>query len=419
MDELQKILISIGAIILISILIYLSVFWYLKSNKKMRDNKMLTMNLVIKFKLFLEYLAYQDKKNQNYLLFLVKINNLSILEKTYNDFVVRSYLTSIAKELSVYLPFGGKIAQTKVRDTFIMYYPVIDNDPYQLGKQIQSFAQKVYHENGVQILTTNSVAIIDNNNLSNLSHTMIRSVRNLGEPTFYNPQKDHNSDDFVNLNDKLKQQVFKLKSYHVETIRVHKVNEVYNMLLINDVELNGFMKKLPVVDHAWVNMYVISYILNELYQKNILANVSIPLLLSTIESAQFVNYIETIIKANQFLLENIILSIQMTSISDEDQLIKNILTLSNLGMKISMNVEDINQNMYNNIRRYNVKRLEINDEMMHHEQIADLLYFAKVNHIEVLYKTSILNQDSQKLNVTHITKNEIMFNEGKQKRGRK
>lgn len=419
MDNLQKILISVGAFILISILIYLGTIWFLKSQKKMKDNKMLTMNLVIKYKLFLEYLTYQDKKDQNYLLFLVKINNLSIIENTYNDSVVRSYLTSIAKELSVYLPFGGKIAQTKVRDTFIMYYPVIDNDPYQLGKQIQSFAQKIYHENGVHIRMTNSVAIIDSFNLLNLSQAMISSVRNLGEPTFYNAQKHHMSDEYINLIDKLKQQTLKLKSYHIETIRVHKVNEVYNALAINDVDFNEFINRLPVMDQAWVNMYMVSYILNELYQKNIFANVSIPILLSTIEKVQFINYIETVVKANQFLLENIILSIKITNITDEDQLIKNILALSNLGMKVSINLDEINQNMYNIIRRYHVKRLEVSDEMMRHELIADLLYFAKVNHIEVLYKTSILNQDTQKLNVTHITKDEIKFNEGKQKRGRK
>jgi len=157
MNELQKSLISFGAIIIIGILIYFGSIWYLKSYKKMKDNKMLTMNLVIKYKLFLEYLSYQDKNKQNYYLFLIKINNLGVLENTYSDYVVKNYLTKIVKELSIYLPFGGKIAQTTQRDTFIIYYPTIDDDPYLLGKQLKLFAQKSYHENGIHITKTNSI----------------------------------------------------------------------------------------------------------------------------------------------------------------------------------------------------------------------------------------------------------------------
>src|SRR5690554_6046846 len=126
-----------------------------------RSNKMLTMNLVIKHKLFLEYVKYQEKRNQNYLLYLIKINNLGLLEQTYSDHIVRNYLTMIAKTLSIDLPFGGKIAQTNQRDTFIMFYPNIDSDAHLLGKQIQRFAQKIYHENGVHIIKTNSIASID------------------------------------------------------------------------------------------------------------------------------------------------------------------------------------------------------------------------------------------------------------------
>src|SRR5690554_7493808 len=63
-----------------------------------RSNKMLTMNLVIKHKLFLEYVKYQEKRNQNYLLYLIKINNLGLLEQTYSDHIVRNYLTMRSEE---------------------------------------------------------------------------------------------------------------------------------------------------------------------------------------------------------------------------------------------------------------------------------------------------------------------------------
>ena len=146
---------------------------------------MLTLNLVIKYKLFLEYLTYQEHKNQSFYLFLVKINNLSLVENTYGDHVTRNYLTHIAKELSVYLPFGGKVAQTNQRDKFIIYYPSMDEDKELLGKQFKLLAQKTYHENGIHITKTASVAAIDSFNLEALSSTLISSMKHLGKVTLH------------------------------------------------------------------------------------------------------------------------------------------------------------------------------------------------------------------------------------------
>jgi len=419
MDELQKSLISIGAIIILCILIYLGSIFYLKSRKKMNDNKMLTMNLVIKHKLFLEYVKYQEKRNQNYLLYLIKINNLGLLEQTYSDHIVRNYLTMIAKTLSIDLPFGGKIAQTNQRDTFIMFYPNIDSDAHLLGKQIQRFAQKIYHENGVHIIKTNSIASIDHFDLKGLSSAMISSVRSLGEPIAYDPQKHHLNEDFITLSEKIKKQVITMHSYHVATIKVQKANEVYNEVAIQNIRFVDFMNQLPLIDQAWVNMHIIEYVLNKLYHKNVYANISIPALMTTMEKFEFVAYLETIVKANQFLLEHIVITMYMSNVSDDDQFIKNILTLSNMGMKIAFNIDDIHQNVYNMIQRYHVKRLIINDVIMQHPLCTDLLYFAKVNHIEVLYKSNQDNLDEQHLNVTHITKNTINLDVDKQKRGKR
>ena len=87
-------------------------------------------------------------------------------------------------------------------------------------------------------------------------------------------------------------------------------------------------------------------------------------------------------------------------------------------MKLSLQLETIDQGIYLAIQRYHVKRLELNDALMHHELIADLLYFAKVNHIEVLYKTTKTDVADEVSNISHITKDIIVFNQEKKKRGR-
>lgn len=419
MDELQKILISFGAIILIALLIYVGGIWYIRSLRKMNENKMLTMNLVIKYKRFLEYLDYQDNKKQNYYLFLVRINHLNLLENRYSDHVVKAYLTHIAKELSVLLPFGGKIAQTNQRDTFIMYYPALNEDPLVLGKQIKLIALKTYHENGIHIRKTNSVSVVHIKNLSGLSHALIHSVRNLGVATIFDDKKHIPSEEFMSLKEKIKESKLKLKSVNVETLKVNKAKEIYNDVLINDLKMVDFLNKLPLADQAWVNMYCVEHIVNSLYLSNIYANISLPVLLTTLEKELFVDYFETLVKSNQFLIENTCLSLKLGNVTYDEQVIKNILILSNLGVKISLDLDDINQNIYNQIQKYHIKRIEVSDQLMQHNLIAELLYFAKVNHIEVLYKTELKTLEEKNLNVTHITKEVIEFASDNQKRGRR
>ena len=70
------------------------------------------------------------------------------------------------------------------------------------------------------------------------------------------------------------------------------------------------------------------------------------------------------------------------------KLLKNLLMLSNLGVKLSLELTNLNQENYAFVQKYNIDRLEINDELMNNEQVSELLYFAKVNNLEVIYKTS-------------------------------
>src|SRR5690554_6823741 len=108
MSMVQRTLLIIGSIVVIGTLIYLLIIWYMKTSKADKKNKMLTMNLVIKYRLFSEYLDYKIESNESFYIYLLKINNLAQLEQRYNDNIVKSFLTRVVKELSVYLHFGGK-----------------------------------------------------------------------------------------------------------------------------------------------------------------------------------------------------------------------------------------------------------------------------------------------------------------------
>lgn len=423
MSTIQKTLLIIGTIVVIGTLIYLLIMWYLKSRKIEKKNRMMTMNLVIKYRPFLEYLNYQSNKNESFNIYLVKINNLTALEKRFNDNIVRAYLTRIAKELSVYLPFGGKIAQTNIRDTFIIYYPKTNEDEYEVGERFKALANKSFTIGGLNIVKTNSIAIVEDldYNNKNLLDTLVTSTRQLGIVTKYDGNINNGSSDYLNLITRLNDDIYNINSFEVLKNNDNRYKEIYNEIIINNNKIKTYLEKVPTIDQAWINLNIIENLINILNDNNILSNFSLPILLNVLEKDLFVETLEHLIIGNGYLMEQVILSIKINNVTYEEKVIKNLLLLSNLGVKLSMELPNLNQENYSFIQKYNINRLEIDDNLMNDSQISELLYFAKVNNLEVLYKTNNKNQDMKELNVSHITGNNIELKtfENKKKRGRK
>lgn len=423
MSMVQRTLLIIGSIVVIGTLIYLLIIWYMKTSKADKKNKMLTMNLVIKYRLFSEYLDYKIESNESFYIYLLKINNLAQLEQRFNDNIVKSFLTRVVKELSVYLPFGGKVAQTNIRDTFIIYYPKTNEDEFEVGERFKALASKSFSRSGINILKTNSVALIEDidYNEKHLADTLISSLRNLGMVTKYDDDITNGSDDFINLVTRLSEDNFNIKSVEVNKNNDPRYKEIYNEIIVNDQKIMKYLNKVPTNDQAWINLNLIENLITILYDNNIFSNITLPVLLNILEKEMFVETLEQLIIGNGFLMEQVILSIKITNITYEEKVIKNLLMLSNLGVKLSLELTNLNQENYAFVQKYNIDRLEINDELMNNEQVSELLYFAKVNNLEVIYKTSNVEQDMNTLNVSHMTGNpvDIKIINNTKKRGRK
>lgn len=424
MDNLQRILLSFGIIIISSIFIYLLIILYKRTSKKMHHNKMITMNLVIKYNPFIEYLEYQRSNKERFNLFLLKINNLNLQEDRYSDYVIKSYLRMIAKELSVYLPFGGKIAQTNNRDTFIIYYPKTNEDDYLVGERFKSLATKSFSKSGVNISKTNSLSLISDENysLKHLGDALVNSVRKLGEMTVYSSNLTNNTEEYINVIEKLKNIDFTLHSFKVNKINDNNYTEIYSELNYDNLKIKDFLSKFSSLDQSWINLYMVEYLMLELYANNIYNNnISIPLLLKTFENELLPEVLEKLVIDNKFLLNQVIISIKLANINNEEQVIKNILTLRNLGVKFSLELDSLSPTIYSFIQKYHIDRLEVNDALMNDSGIAELLYFAKVNHLEVIYKTQSVKDNLESLNVSHITSERMIIKETvvKRKRGRK
>ncbi len=423
LNAFQRGLLVFGVVAIILIASYFLFVWFKSSLTKDKKNKMMTLSLVIKYKYFLEYLDYMIKEGDDFNLYLVKINNLNLLERKYSENGVRLYLRKVAKDLSVYLPFGGKVAQTAKRDTFIIYYPNTNEDEFDVGTRFKELAEKNFNKGNVNILKRSSVAFVkrDDYTNNNLGNTLISSVRNLGEVILYHEGITNNVNDFNLLAKKINEEEVNFLSVKVLKNKERNYEEIYNVINISNLRLLDYMKKIPEIDQAWVNMDLLENLLDMLYEYNIFGKVGLPVLLNTIEKEEFVSSLQQIVYGSNFMLEQMIISLKITNINYEEKIIRNILTLSNLGVKISLDINTLNKEIYSFIQKYNIDRLEVDDELMDDDNIAELLYFSKVNNLEVIYKTNKSNLNMDDLNVNYITDKSLDLKQtnNKTKRGRR
>lgn len=422
MSTVQRTLIVVASIIVIGTLIYLLFLLYKKNNISSKIERMNTMNLVIKFKYFNEYLNFQNENKEEFSLFLVRINNLNELENKYSDSAVKLYLTVLAKELSIYLPFKGKIAQTNNRDTFIIYYPKTNEDAFDVAWRFKEIISKINTKNNVTISKASSISHgeMDSINVVLLQKGLISSIRNLGLITKSDETLNVNLDDYnlvLNKVNSSKQAFTSLKVLNLN----NNSNEIFNILNINDLSFKEYIDSIPNIDQAWVNLIFIENLLSHLKYNSIKYNINVPVNLNVLEKELFNEYLELILNANNFDFNQLILSINLSSINNEDQIIKNLLTLSNFGVKLSLNLTSLNKDIYILIPRYNITRVEVNDSLMNSNEIEELLYYAKVNNLEIIYKTKNKYDDLKTLNITHITDNDLKLKSFniKESRGRK
>lgn len=409
MSQVQKILLSLFLLLTFATLIYILIKWFISSRKKMKITEMLTLNLVIKYKPFLEYLDYQTKNREKFNLYLVNINNLKLLSDKLSKEIVRKYLTKIAKDLSIYLPYGGKIAQTNTRNIFILYIPNTSENEFILGQELKENAEKVFYKNGQIIEKSASVGILDGNlyqdknDLNKLMIALINSKRSLGEIVSYNEELKTQVKEHFEINDKLDNSDISVNLYKVLSNNQLK-DEVYVDLKINDYSLIDFMNSVSLLEQSWVNMYLNELVLNELSNEKGLSLVNFPVLISLLQEELFVPYFEKLVMSNNLKPEQFVISLKLTNINDETMIIKNILNLINMGVDISLDVKHITPELFIILRNYNIKRIEIEESILESNQAAELLYFSKINHIDVLLKSNNKSvEEANALNTTYVT----------------
>ncbi|MFA6661482.1 MAG: hypothetical protein WCS56_00445 [Bacilli bacterium] len=412
LSQIQKQILSIGIIIIFIILIFLAIYWLRKSLKKNKNTKMLVLNMVIKYNVFINYVKFRLTNKEKILLYYVSIDNLNVLEKKYDNNIIHLYLRTVAKNLSICLPYGGKLAQTKQRDTFIICVPYYDIDPYAYGETLKNVVLERFSKNDIQIVKNVSVGYIDEfsgdlrKDLDCLKNALIQSKRSLGSIVKYTKESNASILDFKNIYEQINSTILNYQCFDIYKIALKQINEEYVMPTINNESYHLFFQKLPILDKSWANMWLIENLLYVYSDNNQgTKNINLPVYISSLENEAFIDCLQSMLITSLYTPEQIIISLKYSQFRNEQNIIKNLLLLKNIGFQISYKVEDIMPELYSIIQSYHINRLEINRELLENTNVEELLYFSKVNHLEVVLFNNVSTPIEQLgSGITHVAK---------------
>jgi len=390
MSTIEKIILSVGLIILAAVILYVLMILYIKGHKKDRIKRLLTLNMAITYKTFVEYVEFARKESSDYTLYMVGINQFDMVKKKTLPRVLKTWIRHFAKNLSICLPFDGKLAQLPRRDVFILYVPrhdLVEDEFYVMLKNAMSIPFN--YQNKHYVFST-SVAAIKNptdsldDAILKLQQALIASKRHLGKLKIYSNDLDTSS--YEDTKKTLKSSLLSANLYKVVGENKNTYPKYYIEPLINHKDLDEVRGFIDPKDLPWINMMMIRKGLDAFEPLDAFKEISLPVLLKTLEEDNFIESLEEIQNEYRYMSEQIVISLRVSEVNSEARVIRNLQTLKTLGYKISIKLKGLSNEYYTYIKTFGLSRLELFTEVENSKDLLDLLHFIKVNQLELLTK---------------------------------
>lgn len=416
----QKQILSFILLAVLILLIYLLIKFFKRNLKNDNESKMLSLNLVIKHSTFIKYLQYKDTIEEDYSLYMVSIDDFLELSNKYSNNIIKLYVRRFVKNLSIMLPYGGKLAQTKDRNTFVLYVPKVAGSEVEFAYMLKNAAIRPYVNKNIKILQNVSIGYSNSLNkyelkLKEAYYSVITSKRALGLITEYNDLIMKPDEKHVTLEREASLVNVDLIKYEVIRTNINKVEGLYLNVLINNKDFTNYLSEQPQLDKAWMNMNLISKMLTNLDLKITYNKIYLPVLLKVLEEDNFTEHLHVILQANNFSFNNVIISIKNSIITNRNNIIKNILQLKELGVLISFETKIIDQEIFNTIKSYGINTIELyfNSNNTNEKLIYELNNYAKVNQLNTLVISE--NEIEENLCTHHLKKiSQVAINQVKQ-----
>ncbi|MCU0104632.1 GGDEF domain-containing protein [Acholeplasma vituli] len=132
-----------------------------KLKKEHAIQKFDVLNDVVKLDEFIEYTEHRLKMHPDkcHLLGLLSLDDFDQLYEHLTEKHIQAYLQSVGKHIRMNLPKGGKLCQTKERETFLIYIPVLEDVPNiaALERIHKASSKRAYLDNQLKVVRASTL----------------------------------------------------------------------------------------------------------------------------------------------------------------------------------------------------------------------------------------------------------------------
>ena len=436
LTAIQRQILTFALIIIFAILIYVLFRLIKRESKHAKKTKFLSLDSVISYKKMKKIIQYtiSQEKNNSFSLLMVTIDNFEQILDYVNAKSTSDYLKRVGRLLEISLPLGGKLCQTDERETFIIFIPEIyeKNTLLNVATKFKNMAERPVELNdGSKIEKSSSVAIIEYpsqatklNELIGALKTTIYAIKKLGGNQIKNYSIDMleeraNFKTYEAIKKAIKNKDIKINYIPFYSTKTkYTVGSEVDCIWNKDEKINHFIDFMPNLetsnDSYWFGLWVLEKALSSHVQILGINNNQKYDLMLQVGVRQFENELIAmdlihLIDKYSLSADNLILKIiNPLQVNKETQFIKSLIELQSYGVRLALDINKIDDNMYYLLNEYKIDVLLIDQSLLslnHDKQleVEELLNFSKANQLEVI-ATGVADVESIKNLDAEITK---------------
>ncbi|MDD3129969.1 MAG: EAL domain-containing protein [Candidatus Izemoplasmatales bacterium] len=433
----QRDILSIGLIIIFLIVIY--VLWILIRKEKVHalKTKFSAMDSVISYKKMLNLLQFrigQKGENSFFSLVMVSVDNFDQILEYADESSTSEYIQRVAKMLEIVLPLGAKLAQTKERETFLIYLPDhYSKDTFlHLAEKFKEMAEKrIELSNGIFIEKSTSVALInfpdDEVNIDDLNNGL--------KATIYRIRKEGGNNIGFYSADMIQEKTY-YEAYQKlrNAIKTNAIETIYNPFFSRldkfmagveidivwhktsgDETFKSFMPNLESSDDSyWFCLWMLEKALSSHISmigmnRRVPYEIMIPVGVRQFENEMVFDDMINILEKYQLEPQQLVLKIMNPlQVSQETQFIKSLIQLQSTGVRLAIDVNKIDDSLYLLLNEYKIDVILLDQSLLtkQHDklmEVEELINFTIANHIDII-ATMIQSKDQVDKLDNHIDK---------------
>lgn len=357
--------ILIFCFILVVVLFYLIKLEY----RRYQKDKLLMIDDITSFDELIKLILHKKEVEAHFELMYLSVDQFDQIANHIDDEGVYKYLLNVGKAIQMSLPRGAKFAQTKERETFLIYVPelLLDEPLHQLAFKFQQAASKkmkvtddIYIKRPITIgITRNKEEKSFETLFLELKQALYHGKRENGnkivlyEDSLY--QKEETLKYYKEMKDAVKHNLIKktfLPMFDTYEDKCYGVE--INFTYETDNQRKAYFEFMPVLEETkdafWLNTLFLEQSLEDvfdLYQqiKHKRFYFFIPTSLELLRHEDALYLIDEKVKRYQCDSDKVVLYVPLLRNQATDQkLIKNIMALKNLGYHISIDyMKDLEQ----------------------------------------------------------------------------